>query len=115
MPRPIWPVPTIAMRRVTCGLLPEWGVLWDCSVPDGERVALLAGKIDHHILGRQEFVEPGLAALAAEAAFLHAAERSLGRDHAVGVDPDDAAAQLRDRPHRPRQVAGPDARGEAER
>src|SRR5438094_8004803 len=42
-----------------------------------KRVALVARKIDHHILDGGEFEQAFLAALAAEATVLHAAERPL--------------------------------------
>src|SRR5262249_52304112 len=80
-----------------------------------ERVALVARKIDHHILGRGEFEEALFAPFTAEAAVLHAAKGALRCERTIGVHPDDAGADRMDHPHRAVDVLRPYARGETVR
>ena len=71
-----------------------------------------AGEVDVDLLDLGVLVEAVAAQLAADAALLVAAPRSLAVRRVVGVDPRDAGAQGLDHAHRARDVLGPHSSGE---
>src|SRR6188508_2028550 len=80
-----------------------------------EGVAGRTGELHPHGLDLGVLVEGVGAVLAAEPALPEPAERGVGAEHAVGVDPHRARAELGGHPVRPLHVAGPHGTGEAVR
>src|SRR6478735_3018227 len=80
--------------------------LW-IALAELEGVAGLAGELHPHGLDLGVLVEGVGAVLPAEPALAEAAERRVGAEHAVGVDPDRARVQLGGHAVRPLHVARP--------